>query len=112
MVKENKTLDDKTAALWLQNTGQDLAKKNITDTVTEEVTEQDTDIDSESNIKKENKSNNKNPLDDGNKEKLTERFELKMSPLQMKKLEELAEKYNKHKSEVMRTAFEFFIDRL
>jgi len=112
MVKENKTLDEKTAALWLQNTGVEANKNNITDTVTEEYTEQVTETNNESNIKKENQRNNKNPLENGNKEKLTERFELKMSPLQMKKLEELADKYDKHKSEVMRTAFEFFINQL
>ncbi|MFW5795507.1 MAG: hypothetical protein ACOCRX_12295 [Candidatus Woesearchaeota archaeon] len=112
MVKKNKTLDAKTASLWLQNTGQDLSREDSTETVTEEDTEQVTDMNDNPNIKKENQTNNKNPLEDGNKEKLTERFELKMSPLQMKKLEELADKYDKHKSEVMRTAFEFFINQL
>jgi len=99
MVKKNKTLDEKTANLWFQNTGKKPDKNDTTDTVTEEGTEQVTG------------ANNKNPLEDGNKEKLTERFELKMSPLQMKKLEDLADKYDKHKSEVMRTAFEFFIKK-
>lgn len=105
MVKENKTLDEKTASLWLQNTGQESDENEYT----EPVTDTDTDKKTNSNNKKEK---SKNPLEVDSRDKLTERFELKMSPLQMKRLEEIADKYDKHKSEVMRTAFEYFLEQL
>lgn len=102
MVKENKTLDEKTASLWLQNTGQESDEDEYTEPVTESDTEQVTVTEEKS----------RNPLEINSRDKLTERFELKMSPLQMKRLEEIADKYDKHKSEVMRTAFEYFLEQL
>jgi len=111
MVKENKTLDEKTASLWLQNTGQESDENEYTEPVTGSDTEQVTDTDRKTNPSNK-KEKNKNPLEVDSRDKLTERFELKMSPLQMKRLEEIANKYDKHKSEVMRTAFEYFLEQL
>lgn len=111
MVKKNKTLDEKTASLWLQNTGKKTPENDNTDTVTEQVTDDDLKSKDSNNINQQEKDSG-NTLLANNKEKLTERFELKMSPLQIKRLEELADKYNKYKSEVMRTAFNFFVKHL
>ena len=111
MVKENKTLDEKTAALWLQNTGQESDEDEYTEPVTESDTEQVTDTEEKAKASNKKKKR-KNPLVADSRDKLTERFELKMSPLQMKRLEEIADKYDKHKSEVMRTAFEYFLEQL
>lgn len=110
MAKKNKTLDEKTAALWLQNTGKEDEdnKTNDTDSVTEQVT----DNKNKENINDKSPKKDQQPVLINNKESLTERFELKMTPLQMKKLEEIADKYNKHKSEVMRRAFEYFVESL
>ena len=112
MVKKNKTLDEKTASLWLQNTGKEKNEYNDNNSVTEKDTEQVTDTENLTGDNKQPKKGKNTSLLSDNKEKLTERFELKMSTSQMKTLEKLADEYNKHKSEVMRTAFEFFIDRL
>lgn len=101
MVKENKTLDEKTASLWLQNTGNNSDGNDVDKPAKGESLKDN----------KEQATNKKYNLLD-NKESLTERFELKMTPLQMQKLEEIAEEYNKHKSEVMRRAFEYFVETL
>ena len=88
--KSQKSLDEKTAALWLNNTGQ--KTKNNTEKVTEDNT------DTQFPIQKD--------------EKYTERFELKMTPSQMEKLKKLSDEYNKSRAEIMRKAFEFMISKL
>lgn len=92
--KTQKSLDEKTAALWLSNTGQKTEKN--TESNTDKVTEDNTD----------------NQILLNKNEQYTERFELKMKPSQIKKLQKLSDEYNKSQAEILRTSFEFLVSKL
>ncbi|MFW6016912.1 MAG: hypothetical protein ACOCRK_10780 [bacterium] len=94
--KTQKKLDEKTADLWLSNTGQE--PENDVEFNTDKVTDKNTDTDTHILL-------NKN-------EQYTERFELKMKPSQIRKLQKLSKKYNKSQAEILRTSFEFLISKL
>jgi len=96
--KSQKSLDEKTAALWLNNTGQKTENntEKVTGNNTGEYPEHNTDT--QFPIQKD--------------EKYTERFELKMTPSQMEKLKKMSDEYNKSRAEIMRKAFEFMISKL
>jgi len=96
--KPQKTLDEKTEDLWLTNTGQET--KKVKKTNTDKVTDKKTDHNTEPSIL----------LNES--EQYTERFELKMKPSQMKKLQKLSDKYNKSQAEILRTSLEFLVDKL
>lgn len=96
--KPQKSLDKKTEDLWLTNTGQET--KEVTKSNTDKVTEKDT------------KQNTEQDILLKESEQYTERFELKMKPSQMKKLQKLSDKYNKSRAEILRTSLEFLVDKL
>lgn len=104
--KSQKSLDEKTADLWLTNTGQDIEKD--TETNTEDITEKDTEV----NTDKNTEQNTNAHLLLNKDEQYTKRFELKMKPSQMNKLHELSDKYNKSRAEILRTSFEFLLSKL